>query len=198
MKKNSHMERIDELENVINNSELKDVKKKAGKRPLALNIGCGLDYRKPDEEYYWINIDADPRIKSDDDISLYRLSRKYNNQIRFIEARDIIEHIPVIHDESRDNYLKVVEDWTKCLVLDGELRIQSPDIHGMYELLCIGEIDEIEYNRRVFDIMSGKFDRHYQMFSKGRLRRILQEFGLRIDHESRLNGNVIVTGRRIK
>jgi len=176
--------------------KLRDEAAAQGKRN-ALNVGCGIDYRQFDEEYIWTNIDANPEVKSDYRCDIYRLDEHFAEFAHFIEARDILEHIPVDWSSPYE-WRKALKSWANSLALDGVLRVQVPEPYSMYKLLESGEIDEEDYNRRIFGERWSPYEIHYQMFSAGRLRRELINAGLKTEKHQIINGNVIMIARRVK
>lgn len=158
-----------------------------------LNLGCGLsDFHRNEPTVQYVNIDADPKVQADlrDDLTEPLMIELKHGLFDHIQASDILEHIPA------DRCFNVLGSWTDLLVEGGTITIQVPDPYLLFDKLRSGELDEEEINRVIFGECTNQWDRHYQLISTGRLRRMLKNLGLKITDERRLHVCAIVTARK--
>lgn len=161
--------------------------------PLCLNVGSGGDYRGAQHgDKLWVNIDGNPEISRDADIPLDKLHEVFEGQALFIVARDILEHIPFTW-KTRDAWRPYLTSWVRCLKPGGKIEIQVPDMYMIFKGFVEGEFDEDNFNRYVFG-EDEKWDRHYQLFSLGRLKTIMKQEGLHIVRAERKGICCIVEG----
>ena len=153
----------------------------------ALNIGCGRDYRESIAgQSTWTNIDFDETVKKDLEYPLHLLHEKFEDQIDFILAQDVVEHL-VYNDDWKTYWIKCLKSWYRCLKNGGKITIQVPDPYLIFELLKCGKISEKEMNRLVYGENTNKGDRHYQLISLGRLCETLKSLGFRVYEQTQIN-----------
>ena len=161
-----------------------------------LNIGCGSDYKQSKAgEVEWINIDKDINVKADERMNVIELHNKYESQIDYILAQDILEHIRY-DDSDKTMWKDCLRSWYKCLKIGGTIQIQVPDPYAIFEQFKNGEISESEMIRLVYGENTNEYDKHYQLISLARLAEYLEEIGFRIITKKRLNICAIINAIR--
>jgi hypothetical protein len=153
---------------------------------MKLNIGCGDDYKEG-----WVNIDSSPYVKKDLDHDLSFLDEKFADQADFILAQDILEHL------NMNKWEVALTRWVRCLKVGGKIQIQIPDPYLIFDKLVTGELTEEEVNRVIYGENTTDLDRHYQLFSLGRLKDTMKKLGLKIVEQRRINICSIVVGEKI-
>jgi hypothetical protein len=164
--------------------------------PLCLNIGSGRDYRRPQVgDKLWVNIDADPKVGADANLPLDQLHEVFEDKVLLIIAKDILEHV-LYTWEDQEGYKRYLESWVRCLKPGGKIEIQVPDIHQLIEGWRRGDFDEANLLRFLYGEDLG-LDRHYQVFTLGRLRSVVESMGLKVVKEQRLGICCMVEGYKV-
>lgn len=110
---------------------------------IALNLGCGNDYRISTENITWINVDNGKAIV-DKRLDIEEFPYDFSdNSIDRIDAIQVMEHI------HRDNFIFVVKELYRISKNDCEWNIIVP--HGLSDNFITDPTHRMPFSTRTFD-----------------------------------------------
>ena len=135
---------------------------------LKLDIGCGLNTKKPLEE--WVHLDGDegPHIEMVTDFGSIDLP---DNSVDEIWVGDVIEHIPVWR------HAEVLTEWLRILKVGGVLNGTTPNLDHNVRQYVSGKIDLDWLLQNLYGDRAGYPHQHYTLFTVKTLGALLTKYG---------------------
>lgn len=141
--------------------------------PLKLNLGCGFDHKEG-----YLNIDLNNFHKPDLVADICDLKILPSNYYEEIIAQDVLEHIGRIKTKT------VLAEWNRLLKVNGILKIQVPNLLGLFSLFKKKDYQSVEKQEELvqclFGTQSYNGDFHYTAFTEVLLRHYLSVTGFSI------------------
>jgi predicted SAM-dependent methyltransferase len=141
--------------------------------PSKLNLGCGFDRKEG-----YLNIDMNEFHKPDLVADICDLKILPSNYYEEIIAQDVLEHI------ERGRTKQVLAEWNRLLKMNGILKIQVPNLLGLFSLFEKKENQSIEKQKELVQCLFGtqaySGDFHYTSFTEVLLRHYLSVTGFSI------------------
>jgi len=136
--------------------------------PLKLDIGCGLNTKKPLEEWVHLDMDEGPHIELVTDFANIPMD---DDSVDEIWIGDVIEHIPLWR---RD---EVFTEWKRVLKKDGILAGTTPNLEHNIKQYNSREIDLNWLLQNLYGDRSGPGHQHYIIFTPATLSELLLKNG---------------------
>lgn len=135
---------------------------------IKLDVGCGLNIRKPVDE--WIHLDGDegPHIELVCDFGDIPLDDDYVDEIW---VGDVIEHIPVWRQP------EVLAEWCRILKPGALLNGTTPNLDWFTRQYVSGEITLEWFIQNMYGDRAGPPHQHYITFTKLTLKNLLESNG---------------------
>ena len=135
---------------------------------MQLDIGCGLNLRKPLDEWVHLDIDEGPHIEIVCDFGDIPLD---DNTVSVIAIGDVIEHIPVWR------HTEVLTEWKRILKPGGKIIGNTPSLLYNLKAYHDGEIDLNWLLQNLYGDRAGYPHQHYTLFTKETLNELLTRHG---------------------
>jgi len=110
---------------------------------IALNLGCGNDYRISTEDITWINVD-NGNAKVDKKLNIEEFPYNFNDN--FVDKIDIIQ---VLEHINRDNFILVIRELYRISKNSCEWNIVVP--HGLSDNFVTDPTHKMPFSTRTFD-----------------------------------------------
>ena len=135
---------------------------------LKLDIGCGLNLKKPVDEWVHLDIAEGPHIEINCDFGDIPLE---DGSVDEIWIGDVIEHIPVWRQ------VEVLKEWCRILKLGGVLNGTTPNLEGVLYQYREGKITFEWLLQNLYGDRRGFPNQHYILFTEETLATLLQGNG---------------------
>lgn len=135
---------------------------------MKLDIGCGLNLKKPLDEWTHLDIDPGEHIEINCDFGNIPLD---DGSVEEIWIGDVIEHIPVWRWE------EVLTEWNRILGMGGILNGNTPHLEGVVQQYVRGEIDLDWLLQNLYGDRRAYPHQHYYLFTRETLDELLQKYG---------------------
>ena len=133
-----------------------------------LDIGCGLNLKKPLDEWTHLDIDPGPQIELNCDFGDIPLD---NGSVDEIHIGDVIEHIPVWRQT------EVLSEWHRILKIGGTLGGNTPSLERNIWQYFNKEIDLDWLLQNLYGDRAGFPHQHYILFTEETLSALLERHG---------------------
>ena len=133
-----------------------------------LDLGCGLNTKKPLDKWLHLDCDEGPHIELVCDFADIPLD---DNAIDEIWVGDVIEHVPVW------KYHIVFPEWKRILKPGGLLHGSTPSLEGTITRYAAKEIDHDTLIRNLYGDRAGYPHQHYNLFTRQTLTKLLSKYG---------------------
>lgn len=133
-----------------------------------LDIGCGLNLKKPLDEWVHLDCDEGPHIEIVCDFGNIDLP---DESVEQIHIGDVIEHIPVWRQA------EVLSEWYRILEPGGILEGNTPNLEGNIQRYVRGEIDLNWLLQNLYGDRAGPPHQHYILFVERTLTELLEAHG---------------------
>lgn len=135
---------------------------------MKLDIGCGLNLKKPLSEWTHLDGDKGPHIEMVEDFGHISLP---SSSVDEIWVGDVIEHIPVWRQT------EVLTEWNRILKTGGVLNGTTPNLEYVVRSYVAGKIDYNWLLQNLYGDRAGPPHQHYVLFSAHTLDELLQKNG---------------------
>jgi len=141
-----------------------------GGKMIKLDMGCGLNTKKPLDEWIHLDCDKGPHIEIVCDFVDIPLEDDYVDEIW---VGDVIEHVPVW------KYHLVFPEWKRILKPHGLLHGTTPSLDSNIKKYVAGEINRETLMRNLYGDQAGYPHQHYNLFTKTTLTDLLANYGFK-------------------
>jgi len=135
---------------------------------IKLDIGCGLNLKKPLDEWTHLDCDEGPHIEMVCDFGDIPLD---DESVSEIWIGDVIEHIPVWRQT------EVLTEWNRILVPDGIISGNTPNLEYNVRAYIAGVIDLNWLLQNLYGDRAGSPHQHYILFTMETLDILFKKYG---------------------
>jgi predicted SAM-dependent methyltransferase len=135
---------------------------------MKLDIGCGLNTKKPLEDWTHLDIDEGPHIELVTDFGDIPLD---DGAVDEIWIGDVIEHVPPWRHQ------EVLSEWNRVLKLNGRLSGTTPRLETVIRKYLNQEIDFDWLLQNLYGDRNGYPNQHYTLFTEHTLDILLRQYG---------------------
>jgi predicted SAM-dependent methyltransferase len=135
---------------------------------MKLDVGCGLNLKKPLNEWVHLDIDQGPHIEIVCDFRDIPLD---DGRVDEIWIGDVIEHVPVWQQA------EALGEWRRVLKDGGVLNGTTPNLEHCVHGYVAGEIDLDWLLQNLYGDRAGFPHQHYILFTRDTLDTLLRNYG---------------------
>jgi predicted SAM-dependent methyltransferase len=148
---------------------------------LKLDIGCGLHYKEPLEEWVHLDINPGPHIEIEADFGAIPLP---DGSVAEIYLGDVIEHVPLWRQK------EVLAEWRRILKPGGIIAGRTPNLDRAMRDYAEGSLSFRDAWQSIYGWGDRPTEMHFTTFTKETLTQLFAENGFKVEDYSGSPGSV--------